>query len=429
MRDYESTTTFVVSLTPPVLPSQPPSAEELLRRCGANFDRQTSFIAKWESCRVGSHNLRKETINEKGEMSFSAGEICYDGYRKAERTYAWGKINEAPAIPSREQGLYDSRMWDGVAYYQYQRWGYQIGGETDRGRLSRVRTQTLDKLARWFRSGGRVVDLKPGESHNYYYRLSQPEFGYFKDDLERLDRVLLEQSESLSVRPKTDKVNGADCYVIDAATRRGRYTVWIDPRHGYQTARVTVARRTGDEALCVVGFLVPPKGKIDTTIDYLRFRNIGGVWVAVETRTQYHRDFGFDNKYCRYRTHLRITSVQLNPDHEALRSFVPHDVPDGAFVQDTEWSGKEGAGQLVWRNGKPVPAPGSWASYMKGHSRRATTRVGTRASAAPCRPSASAAEMKARPAAREVTRVVAFGKRQAPREKASPSHPRNVQVE
>ncbi len=403
MREYRSMVAFVVPLlAAPALAAGPPSAKELLEKYGANLDKQTSFIVKFETSGFGAHNMKGSSAG----ATFNEGEACYDGCRTAHRVYTWGAIDDHVLAPSDR--VYHSLMWDGTATYSYRRSAaaVEIRGEIDNGMLTRVRTRSLDEIAKRLRSGERVTDVKPVTTgNNGCFRPSEmavsEEFGYLIDDMERLDVVLLEQSKSLSVRPKMVKVNGTDCYVIDAGTRRGKYTLWIDPKHGYQSARVMIARRGGDEALNIRGYKLPHEGSsIDVTVDYLRFQNVDGVWVAVETKHRYNRIIGTTHQFYRCRNHIRIASVQLNPDHEALRSFEPHDVLDGALVTyDSERWANEGAGEFVWRNGRLVPERGAWARRINRDKKRSAPGAVTQPSAVATRPSTRAARTDTRPAA------------------------------
>ena len=365
MREYRSMVAFVVPLlAAPALAAGPPSAKELLEKYGANLDKQTSFIVKFETSGFGAHNMKGSSAG----ATFNEGEACYDGCRTAHRVYTWGAIDDHVLAPSDR--VYHSLMWDGTATYSYRRSAAAV-------------------------TTGNNGCFRPSEM------AVSEEFGYLIDDMERLDVVLLEQSKSLSVRPKMVKVNGTDCYVIDAGTRRGKYTLWIDPKHGYQSARVMIARRGGDEALNIRGYKLPHEGSsIDVTVDYLRFQNVDGVWVAVETKHRYNRIIGTTHQFYRCRNHIRIASVQLNPDHEALRSFEPHDVLDGALVTyDSERWANEGAGEFVWRNGRLVPERGAWARRINRDKKRSAPGAVTQPSAVATRPSTRAARTDTRPAA------------------------------
>ncbi len=429
MRGHGSIITFVVLLlTAPVLAAEPPSAKELLEKYAANLDKQTSFIVKYETSGFGARNVRGSSAG----TTFSEGEACYDGCRTANRDYTWGATDNH--VLARSDRVYHSLMWDGTAYYQYRRSAAapETGGEIDAGMLTRVRTRSLDEIARRLKSGEKVTDLKPSPSlkdSSFYrpYALGVgTEFGYFTDDAQRLDRVLLDESKILSVRPRTAKVNGVDCYVIDADTRRGKYTVWIDPKHGHQTARVAVARRMGDEALYKPGYKLSfADDSIDATVDYLRFQNVDGAWVAVETKHRYNRIFGGTRQFYRCHSRVRTTSVQLNPDHEALRSFEPRDVLDGAMVYDSEWWGKEGAGCLVWRKGELIPDREAARRYSEKHGPKAARQP----SAAATRPSTGAAKTETQPAAGEVAPGRVTGARQAVYEEGSGFDPLNAHGE
>lgn len=58
--------------------------------------------------------------------------------------------------------------------------------------------------------------------------------------------IVLSEARSISVRDETEKINGVDCFVIDADTKCGKYKVWIDPEHGYNIAKIELQKRKGD---------------------------------------------------------------------------------------------------------------------------------------------------------------------------------------
>ena len=357
MREYRSISAFLASLlAAPVLAAEPPSAKELLEKYGANLDKQTSFIATFEHDGVGYNNLTGSP-NKERQPGFGAGEVCYDGRRIAWRQELWGRISPSVSPPTRAEAAYLSDLWDGESRYDY-----HCKSPKDAG-----------MLYIWKKGAG-------NDSAGLGSVPTRGLFGYLSDDPGRLDRVLLEQSRSSSVRAKTAKVDGSDCYVIDADTRRGKYTVWIDPKHGYQTARVVVARRGGDLIGYVDGDHVHPQGSADNAVDYVRFLNIDGVWVAVEARQKYKRVYR-PGKFYETRGRFRQTSFKLNPDHDALQSFVPHDIREGASVH---LSGSHS--NYVWRNGKAVLEDGAEAG--KGTAQAVATRPSTRAAQTDTRPAA-----------------------------------------
>jgi hypothetical protein len=76
-----------------------------------------------------------------------------------------------------------------------------------------------------------------------------------------------------------------------------------------------------------------------SSIKDVRFRKINHLWVPMEARVQ----FGYDLRppLGRMNENQRInrTEVILNPDHEALRSFYPDEVPSGARIKGISFSG------------------------------------------------------------------------------------------
>jgi hypothetical protein len=135
------------------------------------------------------------------------------------------------------------------------------------------------------------------------------------------------------VRGRTEPVDGAECYVIDANTKHGQYTIWIDPEHGYNIARARLIQLREDK-YHVLGPRQPQAATIKLTcsLDNVRFEMIDDLWLAMEADIRSHRIFDAKGTFSRSRSHVRLTEVILNPDHEALGSFVPNDIRDGAKI-------------------------------------------------------------------------------------------------
>jgi hypothetical protein len=207
-----------------------------------------------------------------------------------------------------DEGHWFRRLWDGQTYF---------GQNVDKLRIrtgEEGRDFAADTVGGPGHSGGQVM-------------------GHFLGDIrpeQRVDRVL-RRARSIRVRDRLERVGRSRCYVIEALTERGRYTLWIDPQHGYNIAKAEVFR---DPRQCDVCFSEHWKGKIKmfyTSLSNVRFRKIKNVWVPMEA------DCELDTESIRGKgrgkSHYRRTEVIFNPDHEALGSFVP-DVEDGKEVED-----------------------------------------------------------------------------------------------
>ena len=132
---------------------------------------------------------------------------------------------------------------------------------------------------------------------------------------ERLDAVL-RGANRVSVRPTTETIRGFACHVINADTKYGQYSVWLDPAHGYNAAKVTRKAAGGQKEQ----ERVMPKGDRSTgSVVITRFEQVGDVWVPVEAEDEIAYTSG---KFFRsQRDHFKRTKITLNPDHDKLGSF------------------------------------------------------------------------------------------------------------
>ena len=151
-----------------------------------------------------------------------------------------------------------------------------------------------------------------------------------------------------------ENIGGADCYVIYADTKRGRYKVWIDPSHGYHIAKATAKRGPGN-VVGPLGFTLRPTEKMSFSMENVRFKKVDDVWVPVEADLAYGRKYPGVNFYDNNKIHHKATDIILNPDHDALRSFIPDDIPDGARVHIEGIPYKI---KYTWQDGKVVDKDG-----------------------------------------------------------------------
>jgi hypothetical protein len=143
---------------------------------------------------------------------------------------------------------------------------------------------------------------------------------------------------TVTVREKPERVGDSDCYVIEARTNRGKYILWMDPNHGYNIARAEVSRSGNDilgkkplaESKTPYGQYVSDKYSFRD----VRFKKIGDIWVPMEA-TMKSIDIYSDGKKsdkCITTIQYKRTEVIVNPDHDALGSFVPK-FPNGSTVR------------------------------------------------------------------------------------------------
>jgi hypothetical protein len=155
--------------------------------------------------------------------------------------------------------------------------------------------------------------------------------GYFRGDDERVDSIM-RRSGRISLRERLERVRSSKCFVLDAVTKRGTYTLWIDPEHGYNLARAKTFKRTGD----MWGDDRMEQGSCYSSVEVTMFKKIEDVWIPWEADLEFGQDGEVRSKY---KGHHKRTMVILNPDHEALQSFCPDEIPSGMKVKAGSWAG------------------------------------------------------------------------------------------
>jgi len=151
--------------------------------------------------------------------------------------------------------------------------------------------------------------------------------GYCDGAFERIDEVH-RRATAISVREETEAVNGVHCYVIDAKTKYGDFTLWIDPEHGFNIAKRQIRLRK--EAGHLWRGQIMQFKAYSQQVEIGRFDLVDGVWIGTEVvqHTEYLMEYGPRTETW----HINVTRFALNPDHEKLGSFKTDDIPDGTLV-------------------------------------------------------------------------------------------------
>lgn len=172
--------------------------------------------------------------------------------------------------------------------------------------------------------------------------------GTFTGDLEPLP-VILARSLEISIREHKEFVGNSECYIIDARGQNGKYTIWIDPEHGYniiqaeseKTGRnIAYGTQMGDVAtMPITGFKF--------SIKNIRLEEIQGHWVPMEG------DFFIETTrgsvVSTTKRHHRRTSVELSPDFDKIGAFIPN-IPNGTNILIMETPSIK----YIWQDGKPI---------------------------------------------------------------------------
>lgn len=347
-------TTYVATLyvaTLPSLASENISITNILDKYRETQDRLQSFIAK-------SENTMESTLstNPGGTLSYKVSEFRTDGDRVDYRAHIWKPDTKDNLTPT-ENASYRSFIWDSKSFFEHRR------SIADTG-ISFITDN----------------DSKKQNQVSVIYH-GAPLMGIFFGDDQRIDHIL-QKASTISLRDKTENVAGSDCYIIDAETQHGSYTVWIDPKHGYNIAKAKLEKDEFDIAWNgkTINELDPQNAnapiknrrgfgkrtRLSFSLQKVHFKKVGDLWAPMETDYQYKK-FYEDGRVVTVTNHHKRTEINLNPDFTAVGAFIS-DIPDGTSVYLESAPGIK----YIMQEGKPVP---DVDKYMSGEIDRITDEI------------------------------------------------------
>ena len=331
-----------------------PSVSDLLERYTQALDSTLSFIEHYErSTEFGYHVTTG--ARDKG-ISFERGQVRHDDQRVYCQQYKWGRFGGRDLPKDRPH--YRCNIVDGKGGKSYQN-NRMLKSPGSHGRASR--------------DSEYLKNVNLGGHFGVSYIV-----GYVGSD-ERLDTIL-RKAYRISVRATTENVGGSECFVIDADTKCGHYTVWLDPEHGYHPARVT--RKAGDSDYTHGRkFTDFPGFTAFTYLDNVRFEKVADIWVPMEAYAGCDRRFveGYFNKADH---HYKRTQIILNPDHEKLGSFADPIFEDPSndpqLINGTPVTTDNIPIQYTWQDGKLIDENGMVADldWLKDEGRKRLRRGG-----------------------------------------------------
>jgi hypothetical protein len=316
-------------------PDRVPTAAELLDKYTRALEARQSFISKSEvlrrdDCQFDAgfdpkHLGTAAAVKEHGLEQHQRVEFRTDGRRTRRILYMWGDIGINSRYDEARPSYFLSN-WDGASYYVHssiandpaKRGVIQLGGITK----EQWETQFIRHSESWL-------------------------LGYHGD--ERLD-AMLRKAKSLTVSERMEDVLGSDCYVLKGDTGSGTITLWIDPGHGYNAAKVETRIRSPNST--------HNNSIIQTTkLEKVLFKKIDGVWVPVEADSFKQVEYNIYGKkgYTREQSHHQRTEFVLNPDHDALGSFADPFGTDPHLLNETIVHKHGDPKAYIWRDGKVIP--------------------------------------------------------------------------
>jgi hypothetical protein len=299
------------------------TVQQLLQKFAESRQNMNSYVI--DGLTDAKFTNSRDNYNGTMYIKFS---FRYGGNRNKTTQYIWGDVGRTPNL-SESQANYSSALWDGDSLYSYNR-----GKPSEPGMV--VITNAKDK------------NFKIENTNLVKYSYSGEVNGYHWGDGVTIDKLLINNSETLKLREKREAIRGADCFVIEAVVKgRGKYTIWIDPVHDYHIAKIHVQRRANDH---IGQNKLGATDYSNETFEVIRFQRVGDAWFPEVCKFK-HNSYYYKNLAIA-ETNIKFTNCLFNPDHEALKSFSTDDIPNGTAVNLCALppSGQK----FTWRDGKVI---------------------------------------------------------------------------
>lgn len=306
-------------------------ALELLDMYTETRNKMQSVILTGKCLTESNHSSRGQRL---GREEY---EIGTDGDRVGLRQYSWRDFESFEGSFENDNATFRDYVWNREKCFDYARRGSSAG----RAFVAHDDTSKQHRMAIGYK-GAPLLGTMSG------------------DDL-RVDEIL-RNAKSLKVRGELEEVNGSGCYVVDAMTRHGRYSVWLDPEHGYNIARAEVTKEGADIAWSKplnwkssmkipqsnrVGLLPVTKQSYSFSLKNVVFKEIEGVWVPMsadyESTSLYE-----DGAVSTLKNQCTQIHIDINPDFEAAGTFEPKIENDAAvFIKGVNFVYRWADGELV----------------------------------------------------------------------------------
>ena len=294
-----------------------------------NQDQVKSYVIKLETdttFNAKSSNPRYAPYNGSWK-EYTMQELRTDGDRYYLKGWRWGDDMRKGVDVVKDDARYNSRLYNGDKAYQ--------------NNYSTFFPKKPDSLIVY--PGGNKTLQEDTLCRGIKCHSA---FGYFEGDLNtRIDKLL--EDSDIEMQAQNEIVNGYSCRVITADTSNGKYKLWFAPENGYSIVKATKAEKGGD----IHCGSPNPKGLSGfRVLEVYKMIEVNGVWIPTEIRLKGKTTFA-NGDFSQIECACKINTLNLNPDHELLKSFEIDDIRDGA---NTMVYGVDNI-QYIWQGGELIP--------------------------------------------------------------------------
>jgi thiol-disulfide isomerase/thioredoxin len=176
---------------------------------------------------------------------------------------------------------------------------------------------------------------------------------------------VMRESGVAKLRAVDELVDGHACKVIDAHTRRGDYTLWIDPAAGHLFRKARVIKHAGDlsyhdKPVAAHGTEATVTG-MDLDLADIQIEKISGRFILTHCVEDWKTFVSDQGNFRLDRSTYTRSHIDLNPDFTNLGAFVMDGFPEGYTLLTLDKDGPFVHSVLHWVHGDvevtPAPAP------------------------------------------------------------------------
>lgn len=291
--------------------SQEITGLDLIEKYQETQENLESFIIK---SYTEQENRFSSINNGRATKSHVSQELRSDGERISMRSNIWGQIG--PQDLPKDKPMYKSKLWDGNNAYEY------------------IKASSAINDKKKYHGTLNFNYYEKDNTDNLKSRFSNESSGSFSSGLFYADKKrvvdILREAKSLQLLDSKEGVNDSDCYVLIGKTKYGEYKLWIDPEHDYHLSKAIITRRPGDYE-SITNYTLEKGAEVVIELSDVKFKKVEGQWIPSESLQKIHRKYP-DGKWSDVSYTHKANEILLNPNHEALNSFVPDDIEEGARV-------------------------------------------------------------------------------------------------
>ena len=343
---------------------EPATWREVVEAYTSNQDRIRRISFDYEHRTSGTYFFQSFAA-QPGRNDFSErGSLVTDGTRIIQKRWNWGQ-HWAENYPA-ERAAFHIWVYNGDAHAQYDAGGGEFHGRP--GMLQITPDAVNSPIQR------SAFDY--GRSCVFYGSYPGGDMlGYPLTAGLRMEEIL-QDARNIALRPAEETLGGEECYVVDADTPFGDFSVWFAPARGYNVAKSVIRMSEGD---------IFEKNPLEPTrsayYEYVvsKFSEIDGNWVPIESNSHHVSNGLNNNGYDYNRTHKRSNIKLLGPDDDKDAYFVNGDeIPNGARLMgqigeirrsgDPEWFWMDGEFVLMTDEpgAKPIQRTGGSTGFGGG---------------------------------------------------------------